>query len=140
MLYTFLLFVHFVGLAMGVGTGFAILRIGYANRRLQPAEMGALMQKVSVLRLNGYTGFALLIASGLGMLAMRPFMFTAGGGALHAKLTLVVLMVANIGVMHSLMAKAKRAGGPPPKLLMKLGNLNFAMGLVTILLAVAAFH
>jgi uncharacterized membrane protein len=139
-MYTLLLFIHFAGLAMGVGTGFAMLRIGYSNRRLAPAEMGALMQKVSSLRLNGYTGFALLIASGLGMLAMRPFMLAAGGGAFHAKLLLVVLMVANIGVMHSLMAKAQRAGGPPPALLTKLGNLNFTMGLVTILLAVVAFH
>jgi uncharacterized membrane protein len=139
-MYTFLLFVHFVGLAMGVGTGFAMLRIGYANRQLPPPEMGALMQKVSALRLNGYTGFALLIASGLGLLAMRPGMFAAGGAAFHAKLLLVVLMVLNIGVMHSVMAKAKRVGGPPPKLLMKLGNLNFTMGLITILLAVVAFH
>ncbi len=139
-MYTFLLFVHFVGLAMGVGTGFAILRIGYANRLLAPPEMGALMQKVSSLRLNGYTGFALLIASGLGMVAMRPGLFAAGGGAFHAKLTVVALMVLNMGVMHALMAKAKRAGGPPPKVLMKLGNLNFAMGIITILLAVVAFH
>ncbi len=139
-MYTALLFLHFVGLAMGVGAGFAILRIGRSNRHLPPPEMGALMQKVSALRLNGYTGFALLILSGLGMVAMRPGLFEAGGGAFHAKLTLVVLMVLNMGFMHMLMARARRAGGPPPKLLMKLGNLNFTMGLVTVLLAVIAFH
>ena len=139
-MYTFLLFLHFVGLAMGVGTGFAILRIGYSNRNLPAPEMGALMQKVSSLRLNGYTGFAVLIVSGLGMTLMRPGIFSAAGGAFHAKLLLVVLMLANIGFMHSVMAKAKRAGGPPPALLRKLGNLNFSMGVVTILLAVIAFH
>jgi hypothetical protein len=139
-MYDLMLFVHFVGLAMGVGTGFAILRIGYSNRHLPPPEMGALMQKVSALRLNGYTGFALLIASGLGMVAIRPGVFAAGAGAFHTKLLVVVLMGVNIGVMHMIMARAKRAGGPPPKLLMKLGNLNFTMGVVTILLAVLAFH
>lgn len=139
-MYTLLLFVHFIGLAMGVGTGFAILRIARSNRHLPPPEMGALMQKISALRLNGYVGFALLIASGLAMVGMRPYLASVGGGAFRAKMTLVVLMVVNIGVMHSVMGKAKRAGGPPPKLLMKLGNLNFAMGVVTVLLAVVAFH
>lgn len=139
-MYTFLLFLHFVGLAMGVGTGFAILRISRANRHLPPPEKGALMQKIAVLRLNGYTGLTLLILSGLAMVAMRPGLFSAAGGFFHAKLTLVVLMVVNIGAMHMITAKAKRAGVPPPKLLMKLGNLNFAMGLVTVLFAVLAFH
>lgn len=139
-MYTLLLFIHFVGLAMGVGTGFAILRIARANRRLPPPEMGALMQKISALQLNGYTGFALLIASGLGMLAMHPYAAAAGGVAFQAKMLLVVLMVLNIGLMHRIMGKARRAGGPPPKLLRKLGNLNFTMGVVTILLAVVAFH
>jgi uncharacterized membrane protein len=98
------------------------------------------MQKVSSLRLNGYTGFAILIVSGLGMTLMRPGIFSAAGGVFHAKLGLVVLMLLNMGVMHTVMAKAKRAGGPPPALLKKLGNINFSMGLVTILLAVIAFH
>jgi len=139
-MYTFLLFLHFVGLAMGVGTGFAMLRIGYSNRNLPAPEMGALMQKVSSLRLNGYTGFALLILTGLGMTLMRPGIFSAAGGVFHAKLCLVVLMFLNMGLMHMIMAKAKRAGGPPPALLRKLGNINFSMGIVTILLAVIAFH
>lgn len=139
-MYTFLLFLHFVGLAMGVGTGFALLRIGRSNRNLPPPELGALMQKVSALRLNAYTGLTLLIVTGLAMLALRPGLFSAAGGFFHAKLALVVLMVLNIGAMHMITAKAKRAGGPPPKLLMKLGNLNFAMGLLTVLFAVLAFR
>jgi uncharacterized membrane protein len=139
-MYTLLLFLHFVGLAMGVGTGFALLRIGFTYRNLPPAEVGALMQKIAVLRLNAYTGFAVLVASGLGMLALRPGFFAGAGGYFHAKLTLVVLMLINMGVMHVVMGKAKRAGGPPPAILPKLGNLNFSLGIITILLAVLAFH
>jgi uncharacterized membrane protein len=139
-MYDLLLILHFIGLAMGVGTGFAMLRIGFSTRNLPPAERGALFQKVSVLRLNGYTGIALLILSGLGMLASRPGLFAAAGGYFHAKLTLVAAMVVLIGIMHVAMGRAKRAGGPPPAILMKLGNLNFTLGLLVIVLAVLAFH
>jgi putative copper export protein len=139
-MYTVLLFIHFVGLAMGVGTGFAMLRIGFANRHLSPPEKGQLFQKISALRLNGYTGFALLILSGVLMLSMRPGMASAAGPLFLVKMTLVVLMLVNMGVMHVVMFKAKRAGGPPPALLPRLGNLNFTMGVVTILVAVMVFH
>lgn len=139
-MYTFLLIVHFIALAMGVGTGFAILRIGRANRNLEPAEKGALFQKISVLRLNAYTGLALLILSGLGMLALRPGLFSAAGGWFHAKLLLVVLMVVVVGLAHVLTLTARRAGGPPPAILPKLGNFNFTLGLLVVVLAVLAFH
>lgn len=137
---TFFLYLHFIALALGIGTGFAMLRIGFTTRNLPPAERGALFQKLSVLRFNGMTGLGLLILSGLGMLWQRPGLLAAGGGLFHLKLTLVGVMVIVIGVMHSLMAKAKRAGGPPPALLPVLGNLNLAISLVVVLLAVLVFH
>jgi uncharacterized membrane protein len=139
-MYMALLFLHFVGLAMGVGTGFAILRIGFANRHLPPPEKGQLFQKISALRLNGYTGFTVLIVTGVAMLGMRPGMFAAAGPLFRVKLALVVLMLLNMGVMHVVMFKAKRAGGPPPAILPRLGNLNFAMGIITVLVAVLVFH
>jgi uncharacterized membrane protein len=139
-MYTTLLFLHFLGLAMAVGTGFAFLRLGRAFGALPPAEKGPLFAKFAVLRLNTYSGFALLILTGLGMTALRPGLFAAAGGAFHVKLTLVVLMLLNMGVMHMMMAKARRAGGPPPAKLMTMGNVNFSMGILTILMAVLAFH
>jgi uncharacterized membrane protein len=135
-----LLILHFIGLAMAVGTGFAFLRLGFATRNLPPAEKGPLFQKLSVLRLNSYTGLAILVVTGLGLLASRPGLFSAAGGWFHAKLALVAVLVVNVGIMHVIMGKARRAGGPPPMALMKLGNLNFAMGLVIVVLAVLAFH
>jgi uncharacterized membrane protein len=135
-----LLILHFIGLAMGVGTGFAMLRIGFSTRNLAPAERGPLFQKISVLRLNAYTGLALLILSGLALLALQPGLLAAAGGLFHAKLLLVAVMVVVVGIMHALIGKAKRAGGPPPAILPKLGNLNFALGLIVVILAVLAFH
>jgi uncharacterized membrane protein len=135
-----MLILHFVGLAMGVGTGFALLRIGFSTRNLSPAERGPLFQKISVLRLNAYTGLALLILSGLGLLWVQPGLFSAGGGFFQAKLLLVAVMLVVVGITHTLLGKAKRAGGPPPAILPKLGNLNFTLGLLVVALAVLAFH
>lgn len=139
-MYDLLLILHFIGLAMGVGTGFALLRIGFSNRNLPPAERGMLFQKISALRLNGYTGLTLLVLSGLGLLVLRPGLFSVGGGFFHAKLALVAVMVVVVGSMHLILGKAKRAGGPPPAILPKLGNLNFTLGLIVVVLAVLAFH
>jgi hypothetical protein len=139
-MYTLFLFTHFIALALGVGSGFAMIRMGIATRNLPPAEQGALFQKLSALRFNGMTGLGLLILSGLGMLWQRPGLFTSAGGLFHAKLTLVGLMVIVVGVSHMIMGKAKRVGGPPPAILPKLGNVNLALAVVVILLAVMVFH
>lgn len=139
-MYTFLLYLHFVALALGVGTGFTMLRMGIATRNLPPSERGPLFQKLSILRFNGLAGLVLLILSGLGMLWQRPGLFTIAGGLFHAKLTLVVLMVVVVTTMFSLAARAKRAGSPPPPLLSHLGNLNLAISLIVVLLAVLVFH
>jgi hypothetical protein len=39
-----------------------------------------------------------------------------------------------------IMGTAKRVGGPPPAILPKLGNVNLALAVVVILLAVMVFH
>jgi uncharacterized membrane protein len=114
--------------------------MGITTKNLPPAEKGALFQKLSVLRFNGMAGLGLLILSGLGMLWQRPGLFTSAGGLFHAKLTVVGIMVAVVGVMHFFMAKAKRAGTPPPPILAKLGNVNLALSIIVILLAVLVFH
>jgi len=139
-MYTFFLFLHFVALALGVGTGFAMLRIGIATKNLPPSEKGPLFQKLSVLRMNGLLGLTFLILSGLGMLWRRPGIFTAAGGLFHAKLTVVGLMVIVMTTMFILAGRAKRAGTPPSPILPQLGNINLTLSLIVILLAVLVFH
>lgn len=140
-MYGVLLFLHFVGLAMGVGTSFAMFTIGLSVGKMQPADRGPFYAKVSVISKNGSIGLLLLLLSGAGMLLARPGLFSAAGGLFHAKLAVVAVMVALVGYMQVLMRKAKReGGGPAMALLPKLGRIGLLLSLIVVALAVAAFH
>jgi len=97
-LYT-LKFLHFIGLALGVGTSFALLTLGSAAAELAPDERTKFMLRAGALRKNGSYGLGLLILSGLGIFILRgpAEVFRWGGGAFHLKLTLVVILIGFFG-------------------------------------------
>ncbi|HYJ08285.1 MAG TPA: hypothetical protein VEX18_04735 [Polyangiaceae bacterium] len=137
MLYLSLLFLHFLGLALGVGTNLAMLTLGGAARELQPDERAKFMQRASALRKNGSFGLLLLILSGLGMLIVRGPMEVLrwGGGAFHAKLTLILILIGLFGYMQVLLKKVREAGGGGP-LAAKLPKLS--VGLLVLNLSIMA--
>jgi uncharacterized membrane protein len=139
-MYLVLLIIHFLGLAMGVGTSFAMLTLGIASKNMEPAERGKFMMRASVLGKNGSIGFTLLILSGLGMGFMRGFgnVFAWGGGAFHAKLTLVVIMAGLIGYLQVLMKRARESGTPNPTI-PKVGAALLVLGIGVVTCAVLAF-
>lgn len=140
-MYTLMLFLHFIGLALGVGTSFAMLAIGLSMRNIPPAERGLFFQRASVITKNGSIGLSLLVLSGLGMLALRPGLFTAAGGVFHAKLAVVVVLLAAVGYMQVLMRRARReGGGPAAALLPKISRVGLLLSVVIVALAVIAFH
>jgi hypothetical protein len=57
-----MLIVHFIGLTMSLGTGFANLFLGMAATKLEPAERGKFMSNALILMRMGHTGL------GFGML------------------------------------------------------------------------
>jgi hypothetical protein len=65
------LILHFLGVALGVGTGFAMMTLGLSTRDMPPEDRGAFMRRASVIGLNGSIGLALLIGSGVGLLFTR---------------------------------------------------------------------
>jgi hypothetical protein len=142
-MYTVLLFLHFIGLALGVGTGFATLVLGLAARDLAPAERNTFMLRASAVGKNGGIGLGLLIATGLGMMALRGFPETLawGGGAFHAKLGLVVVFSGLFGYSQSLAAKARRnGGGPALAKIPTVSRILLLMSLAIVACAVLAFH
>lgn len=143
MTYTTLLILHFLGLALGVGTSFAMLALGRAASVMSPPERGAFMGKVAVLSKNGAIGLTLLLVSGFGMMFSRGTANTmeAGGGAFHGKLALVLVMCGLFGWLQVLGARARRnPGGPETQLMPKLGAGMLLLGVSVITLATIAFH
>ena len=143
-MYDLLLMIHFIGLAMGVGTSFAMMTLGRVAASMEPAERATFFGRVGVLAKNSSIGLTLLIASGIGMLFDRgvSVMFTIGGPAFHAKLTLVVILAGCLGYSQVL-RKRMREGKDPARaaaILPKLGQFMLLLGVAIIIAAVAAFH
>ena len=142
-MYTLLLFTHFVGLALGVGTGFANLTLGIATRSLPPEERVKFMLRAAALGKNGSIGLLLLLLSGVGMVLMRGLTatFAWGGPAFHAKLTLVVIFIGLFGYLQVLVARAKREGGGPNMArIPKVAGPMLLIGIAIMASAVLAFH
>lgn len=142
MLYLSLLFLHFIGLALGVGTNFAMLTLGAAGQKLAPEERTQFMLRVSALRKNGSYGLGLLILTGLAMFILRgpAAVFAWGGPAFHLKLTLVLILCGFFGYTQVLTKKIREAGGGPLLAkLPKLGMIMLGINIAIVASAVAAF-
>ncbi|MBT5856023.1 hypothetical protein HOH87_05240 [bacterium] len=136
----FMLILHFIGLTMALGTGFANLVLRITAKSLPENEQTPFLVKTLNLARVGAFGLILLIISGFGML--HPYMKTLGSMPLfHVKLTLVAILTVLIGRMGHLTAKARREnGGPSLKKLAFLGRISFFTAIVIVVLAVLTFH
>src|SRR6185436_1802645 len=104
-----MLLIHFIGLAMAVGTGFANLFLGVAASKLEPAERGKFMSNTMILTRMGHTGLGLLLLSGFYLIT--PFWKTLGEmPLLIVKLSLVGLQVILVSVLTIMVRKAKQQG------------------------------
>lgn len=141
-MYETLLILHFLGLALGLGTSFAMLTLGIAASKLSPEERGPFMLRASLLSKNGSIGLALLILSGLGMVFYRGVgnVMQWGGGAFHAKLALVLVLSGLVGYMQVLLKKAREGGGAPVMAkLPGVGRIALLTSVAIVILAVVAF-
>jgi uncharacterized membrane protein len=141
-MYETLLILHFIGLALGVGASFAMLTLGIAGASLEPAERGKFMLRVSLLSKNGSIGLALLILSGLGILFYRGVgnVMQWGGGAFHAKLTLVLVLCGLVGYMQVTLKKARQTGAPELMARLRtLGRVGLVLSVSIVICAVIAF-
>jgi uncharacterized membrane protein len=142
-MYDLLLILHFLGLALGVGTSFAFLALGAASKDLAPAERLAFAKRTFALSKNGAIGLVLLIVSGIGFLLSRGVsaVFSWGGPAFHAKLTLVVLLCGFLGYSQVMMKRVRTGSDPGAAArLPMLGRVMLLLGVSIVVCAVLAFH
>jgi uncharacterized membrane protein len=135
-------FLHFIGLALGVGTSFALLALGASARELPAEERTKFMLRAEALRKNGAYGLGLLVLSGVGILLVRgpAEVMRYGGAFFHLKLTLVIILAGVFGYTQSVAKKVRLAGGGPLMAkLPTLGRVVLLLGVAIVASAVAAF-
>jgi uncharacterized membrane protein len=141
--YLVLLMIHFLALALGVGTSFAMLTLGIIGAGMEPTERRAFMLRIMAVSKNGSIGFLLLVLSGLGMFFMRgpASVMAAGGPAFHAKLTLVVIMAGVLGYSQVLRKRARVNGDAKAwAAIPKVGTALLALSIAIVVAAVIAFQ
>jgi uncharacterized membrane protein len=138
----FLVF-HFLGLALGVGTSFAMMRLGVALKSATPEERGQVMKYAMSLSKNGSLGLTFLIVTGLCMLFTRGVttVFASGGVVFHVKLTLVLILVGLFGYSQVMIKRIREKQDRAAMATMeKLGPAMLLTGLGIVVSAVLAFH
>ena len=135
-----MLIIHFLGLAMGMGTSIGFMFMGIAASKM-PKEEGLkfTLQSFSLSKM-GTIGIILLVLSG-GYLMTPYWASLADRPLLIAKLILVVLLIVMIIIINIMAGKAK--AGDAENLLKKIramGQVSLLMGITIIILAVLNFR
>ncbi len=134
------LILHFLGLAMGVGSGLAFLVMGMATGKMEPARRAEVLLSLFPIARMGQYGLLLLVLTGGYM--MTPYWGILGSTPLLiAKLSLVLVLGAVIGINSSLARKARK-GNPEvylPRMAM-LGRVALLTSITIVVLAVLVFR
>jgi hypothetical protein len=135
-----MLIIHFIGLAMALGTGFANLFLGTVASKLEPAEKGSFMSKTMILGRMGQIGLGLLLLSGFYLII--PYWEVIDAMPLFlVKLILVALLLISVTVILFIVRESKKNSNPAILAKIKpLGILNFLLGITIVILAVLIFH
>jgi uncharacterized membrane protein len=134
-----MLIVHFLGLAMGVGTSFAFMFLGIAASKMEKTESQKFRLNVMTLSKMGHIGLALLILSG-GYLMTPYWSMLSITPLLIAKLSLVLVLTIII-VVISIKAKEAKKGDfeTGMKKIEPLGKISLLISLTIVVLAVLIF-
>ncbi len=135
-----LLVIHFVGLAMGLGTSFANMFLGIAGSKMEATEAKKFRLHTLALSKMGQIGLVLLVVSGIFL--MTPYWsILPSSPLLIAKLALVVVLVSLVTVISLAGAKAKTGDADAQfKKIQPIGKMTLMVALLIVILAVAFFR
>jgi hypothetical protein len=135
-----MLFLHFLGLILGMGSGFASLFIGVYNKSIPKEEAPKFGLRLRSLGYMGLAGLILLVVSG-GYLATPYWSIIGSMPYFITKLALVVVLVVIAIIIDQKWRSAIRNnGGPDLAAIQKLGRLAFPIGILILLFAVLQFR
>ena len=137
---TAMLIVHFLGLAMVLGSSFAFLFLGIARSKMEKEEGKKFALNTFAMSSMGHIGLTLSIVSGFylitpfwGALAAMPM--------LVAKLALVLTLTITVIILSVYSRRAKNGeAGAHLKTIENLGKLTLLTGIAIAVLAVLIFQ
>ena len=143
-MYEFLLIIHLLSLASGLGISLTMFVLGLHAAKMPPAEAGPFMGRVGgAVRHVGIVGVTLLVLSGVGLVAVAGTgLVEAGGWWFHAKMLFVVAVVAAFTMVQINQARARRGENPPVAAARagRYGRIALASATMAVILAVIAFE
>ena len=131
--------VHFLGLAMGLSTGFANMVMAGLIDKAAPAEKAVLGRFPPAMARIGAVGLTLLWISGISIVMTRYGTFSILPRPFIVKLTAVVLLTIIVGYIHVLMPKAQRGDQAAMARIRTLGMMTGPLAIIAIIFAVITF-
>jgi uncharacterized membrane protein len=135
-----MLILHFIGLAMGLGTSFAFMFLGRASSKMEKSEALKFTLNTFALSKMGHIGLTLLVVSGIFL--MTPFWGSLlTWPLLMTKLVLVLVLGALVGIISAAARKAKNGDAENQlKKIPILGRLSLLTSLAIVIIAVLIFQ
>lgn len=136
-----MLILHFIGLAMGVGTAFAHAFLGAASSKMSSEEATKFNLNTLALSRMGNIGLILLIISGIYLL-LPYWNSLLSLPYLMLKLVLVVVLTILIAMISLLGQKALKSHQPEIqfKKMELLGKIALTVSIAIVIVAVRVFH
>lgn len=137
---TTMLIIHFIGLAMGLGTSFAHAFIGFAASKMEPEEANKFKASASIIGKMGSIGLTLLIISGIYLVyPLLPVIMEMP--LLLAKIVLVVILTILVAIINLITKKAIQTNNfEKLKLVESIGKITMTLALTIVVIAVIIFN
>lgn len=134
------LLVHFVGLIVGAGTGFAVFAISYLAPKFPVANRREVLIQLFPLRYISYIGLLLLIGSGIALsVQMGGEVARQAGFIVKMGFVAVIAAASVFGIVQMRRARGS-ADNDAFKLLGYAGKASFASSMAVVICAVYTFH
>ena len=134
-----LMVVHFLGLAVGLSTGFANMVMAGLIAKAAPQEKAVLGRFPPAMARVGAIGLAMLWASGIAIVLTRYGTFAILPRPFIIKLAAVVLLTLIVGYIHVLMPRAQRGDAAAMARIQLLGKITGPLAIIAIIFAVITF-
>ena len=135
-----LLFVHYLGLAMGFAVSFGNMVMGGLIARAAPAEKAVLGRFPPTMSKLGRIGLILLWASGVALVYLKWGGFASLSWEFYVKLAAVVLLTITTEYIHWLERRVHRGEVAVLPRIEAAGKLATILAIVALAFAVLAFN